>query len=667
MGHDTTVIAGTPVNFHVLGKDSLGTIAKRELKVGNGPYLNLSKQDTSLIIPGDSGSVTCVGRVTDDDGNSDEDTMVVTLKVPSKSNNDLAGLVASAGTLSPAFKPVTLLYALQVAYADSQVAITASTSDPQAELAVNGKPVGSGKPSDAVDVKVGTTQNVFSIVVTAQDGTQKAYGVSVTRLPSTDTRLSKLEPSGFILKPGFVPAVLDYADTVAFAVSAVSLKPTVNHPAAKVSVNDSVVVSGSSSKDLALIVGDNLIKVEVTAQDGKTKGVYNVKVVRRAKLIVSRALGAASAVLSDSLEAPLGTAVTLTGKDTTGFHFVKWTVTEGTGTLQDSAANPGKLTLKSATVRATGNFLINTYAVTSTIKGFVGGAFEFPDIAIEHGKDTTIRVTPLVGYRVLSLTDNGNPVSTLGAAGGFGVRTFKLVNVTAKHDIEATFLKTYTLTSSVTGDGLISPIGAIEVDSNSSRTYTLTSNSPGTGVWVSAFTDNAADQVAALTGDRMTASSYALTAINANHTIAATFAIKTFLLKVTGHDLCIRKVTTCTDPRLCVTKLCLVGSGPDADTITAQYGSKYNISTDDSLGTRPFVNFQKDGAVFSTSTSITTDPITADVTYAGTYKLVIKCCPGVCCTIITDPPVIIGSESSPISQENSYSPLLQSKEPVDEN
>jgi hypothetical protein len=353
MGKDTTVIAGTKVNFHVLGDDTLGAIVKREIKIGSGPYIALSKQDTSMILPGDSGTVTAIGRVTDDDGNSAEDTMVVTIKAPSLGNNDLAGLVSSAGSLTPSFKPVTLVYSLQVAFADSQVSLTASTSDPKAEIAVNGKAFVSGTPSDPADIKVGTSQDVFKVVVTAQDGHQKTYSVSVTRAPSNDTKLSKLEPTGFSLKPAFSPTVADYADTVAFAVTSVSIKPTPNHPSAKVTVNDSLVANGTSSKALSLSVGDNLIKLEVTAQDGKTKGVYNVKVVRNAKLILSRVFGAGSPIAADSLEFPLGTAATVTAKDSTGFHFVKWTVTEGTGTLQDSTANPGKLTIKSPTVRAT--------------------------------------------------------------------------------------------------------------------------------------------------------------------------------------------------------------------------------------------------------------------------------------------------------------------------
>lgn len=647
MGPDISVIAGSPVAFSVKGTDKFGTIAKREIRIGSGSFINLGKQDTSIVVPGDSGKVQVIGRVTDDDDNPAEDTMVVTLLPPSKSNNDLASLVPSAGVLTPGFKPVTVAYSLSVGYADSLVAVTALTVDPEATLLVNGKPATSGKPSDSIAVSVGTTLHAVEIVVTAQDGTQKIYSVAITRAPSADAGLSKLEPSGFALKPAFQSNVFDYSDTVAFKVGSVSLKPTASHPDAKITVNDSAVNSGSASGSLDLDVGDNLIKIAVTAQDGKTKSAYTIKLVRRAKVLVSRAIGTDTARV-DSLEAPLGAVVSLKVPDSAGYHFTKWALIEGTGTFQDSTANPAKLTVKAATVRATGVQEINEYTITGTISGFVGGAYDHETVKVKHGKDTSITVTPLVGYRILSVTDGGNALNALGSANKFGPKTYKLTNVTANHTLVATFLKTYTLAASVSGSGTVSPNGTTEVDSGSTQTFTLTSGSPSTGVWVSAFTDNGSDASGSLTGDRMNVSTYKLTGITANHTIAATFAVRTYRMIVTGHDLCINKVVSCPVGQLCPIKFCLAGSGPDADTLDVSHGASYTISTADSLGSRPFLNWNKNGASFSTSTGITTGAITSDVTFNAVYKsIIIDCCLlGTCCK---DPPILLPLDSSPSS------------------
>jgi hypothetical protein len=659
IGPDISIIAGSPVAFTIKGTDRFGPITKREIKVGSGSFLNLSKQDTSIIVPGDSGKVEVVGRVTDDDGNSDEDTMVVTLLRPSKSNNDLSSLVPSAGSLTPGFKPVTMAYTLQVGYNDSNVAMTALTTDPQATLVINGVPATSGKVSDSVAIKVGTTQKVFEIVVTAQDGNQKTYTVSITRSPSADAGLAKLETAKFALKPAFASSLLDYADTVAFAVTAVTVKPTASHAAAKITVNDSVVGTGTASKAIPLIVGDNLITLMVTAQDGKTKSTYTVKVVRRAKVILSRLL-AGNTVQTDSLEAPLGATITAKIADSTGFHFSRWSITEGAGNFLDSTSGSTKLVVKAPIVRATGAFAINVYTIRTGFSGFAGGKFTPDSARVEHGKDTTITITPLTGYRILTLTDNGKPANTLGASNGLGARTYKVAGATGNHLLEASFKRIYTLTTSVTGNGTISPLGTTTVDSGATQVFDMASGSPSTGVIVSSLVDNEKNLIGEVTGDPMNASKYTLTGINTDHVIKVGFTIKTFTLKVYGKDLCVNQVISCPVGQLCPITLCLVGSGPDSTTRTVSYGSKYTLSTADSLGTRSFLRWNRDGASVGTTTTITTPALTSDATYTASYSLVIDPCPIRGCVII-DPPILvpIGSAAAPVPSGQSVTPFHQ--------
>jgi hypothetical protein len=652
IGPDISVIAGSSVAFSVKGTDKFGTIAKREIKVGSGSFLNLSKQDTALVVPGDSGKVTVVGRVTDDDGNSAVDSMVVTLLPPTKSNNDLTSLIASAGVLAPAFKPVTVAYSLAVGYGDSLVSVTALTTDPAATLLVNGKPVAPGKPADSVAVPVGTTQKAFEIVVTAQDGNQKSYSIAVTRAPSADAGLANLEPVGFALKPAFKPDLFEYADTVAFKVASVTVKPTSIHPAAKILVNDTAVISGSASKALALDVGDNLIRINVTAQDGKTKSLYTVKLVRRAKVLVSRVVGADSAKV-DSLEAPLGAVVSLKAPDSTGFHFTKWALTEGTGTFQDSAVNPAKLTVKSATVRATAAFAINVYTITGTIKGFVGGAFDHASIQIQHGKDTSITVTPLVGYRVLSVTDSGAPLAALSSASKFGAKTFKLAKVTKNHTLEATFLKTYTVAVTANAGGTVSPQGTTELDSNATFELALTVSS--THFWINTFTDNGADSVAFVSGDRMATSKYIIANLTANHALNVGFALRTFQLTVVG-----KKVSVCPTGQLCLVA-CPIFTGctpaPDSLTTTVEYGVSNNIYTD-TAGVGPFSTWCGSPAMVTNANPGTVTLTAGDGKYTAKFNgatctIIIPCCPsGICCHIIPPP---IGTQST-IDQQ-SIAPL----------
>ncbi len=659
-GNDTTVMAGTLVQGHAKGTDKFGPIVTREIKIAGGAFIALSKQDTAVRPPVDSGKFPIVVRVTDNDGNSAMDTLIVTVSTPSKSNADLADLGASAGTLTPSFKAVTAFYSLGVAYADSQVTVKATTADTGAKLAINGKPVASGAASDPVSIAVGTAVNVFQLVVTAQDGTQKVYAISVTRAPSAEAQLSKLEATGITLKPDFSSSILAYADTVANALASITLKPTVSNVGAKVSVNDSTLPSGTVSNPLPLKVGDNLMQVLVTAQDGKTKATYTVKVVRRAKLILSRKLGDLAATQTDSIEAPLGSTVKINSADTTGYHFSKWGITEGTAAVSDSAADSTMLTLQAATVRANAAFAINIYTIT-TLAG-AGGIFNPPSAIVKHGDSVTITISPLTGYRILTFKDNGEGAIALGSK--LGVWRYTLKNVSGIHNLEATFMPYFTMSAASSANGsVVNPAAPVTVDAGGSYTfqfkavsaaYTLTELSDGTG------------GVPIPVPDSSGSFNYTVSNISADHNLTATFAIKTFTLKINGHFLCVRQVVTCTDPGLCLIKLCLAGSGPDTDSLTVNYGSSFNITTADSLDTRPFVNWAKDGASFATTTSITTNPITSNVTYTANYKpaIIIKCCPGICCTIGTTP---VLTEPLLTSPSTAPPPMPQSMLPLPEN
>ncbi|TBL71506.1 S-layer homology domain-containing protein [Paenibacillus thalictri] len=121
------------------------------------------------------------------------------------SNADLNSLALSNGTLSPSFASGTTVYTSNVANSVSSVTVTANVYDTNAMLTVNGTQVVSGQASGAINLNVGS--NVIPIVVTAEDGTTKAYNVTVTRadmltansgvpIAITDAPVSVTVPSG---------------------------------------------------------------------------------------------------------------------------------------------------------------------------------------------------------------------------------------------------------------------------------------------------------------------------------------------------------------------------------------------------------------------------------------------------------------------------------------
>ncbi len=93
--------------------------------------------------------------------------------------------------------------------------------------------------------------------------------------------------SALALSPStFSASTLAYTASVANTVTHVKLTPTKAHTGASIKVGTgtslSAVTSGSASDAIALSVGANAIKVEVTAQDGATKRTYTVTVTRAA-------------------------------------------------------------------------------------------------------------------------------------------------------------------------------------------------------------------------------------------------------------------------------------------------------------------------------------------------------------------------------------------------
>lgn len=450
-GNDTTVTVGAKVPVHVGGTDKYGKIEKREVRLHGSStgFQVLSKEDTVFTAPNEPGSYMVVARVTDDDGLQDVDTMFVTVVL--SANADLSNLVFSAGALAPAFKPAISLYTAQVAYTDSIVTVTPTAKDLEAKVTVNAKPVASGSASDPVKLVVGSNSKIFEIIVTAPDGTQRTFTISVARDPSADASLAKLDVTGFALKPAFASTTLDYADTVSGSVATVTLKPTVAVPTATLTVNDSAMASGTATFPMPLAIGENVFKVVVTSQSGALKTTYTAKVIRRAQLILMRSLDGKPGTLIDSSESVPGAPQAISSDPVTGYHFVKWTLLEGTAVLKDSLANPTEITLKSAKVKAQANYVINQYVIKAS--GNAGGSIApSGDVNVVHGSDQPFTIQALPGFRLRSLTVDG----ANGAGSMVGnIYTFKAVST--GHSITADFVKLDTLTAKQNKGGKISP------------------------------------------------------------------------------------------------------------------------------------------------------------------------------------------------------------------
>lgn len=137
------------------------------------------------------GANTLTTVVTAQDGSTKSYVVNVTRLLPS-SNADLSALSLSIGTLQPAFAPGVTSYTAAVGHATTSVTVTPTVSHALASVVVNGTPVASGNASGAIPLNVGA--NTAVVVVTAQDGSTKAYTITVTR--SRPTVVTGTSPAG---------------------------------------------------------------------------------------------------------------------------------------------------------------------------------------------------------------------------------------------------------------------------------------------------------------------------------------------------------------------------------------------------------------------------------------------------------------------------------------
>jgi gliding motility-associated-like protein len=265
----------TSITFKPIVADATATVTVNGTTVASG--------SNSAAIPLNVGSNVISTVVTAQDGVTSI-TYNVTVNRASlySTNANLANLVPSLGSLSPAFTVANTNYTIGLANSHTSIMIRPIVADATAMVTVNGTAVTSGSYSAAIPLVLGN--NAISIVVTAQDGVTKiTYTLTVNRAGgSTNANLAGLVPGIGSLSPAFAAATASYTISLANSHTSITFKPTTADPTATVIVNGTAVASGTNSAAIPLNVGNNVISIVVTAQDGLTKITYTVTVNRAA-------------------------------------------------------------------------------------------------------------------------------------------------------------------------------------------------------------------------------------------------------------------------------------------------------------------------------------------------------------------------------------------------
>lgn len=508
-GLDLTVLVGAPIRLVVRATDRHGPILKRELKVDAGAFASYSGEDTTFAAPSEPATLTCILRVTDTDGLTDEDTVLVTVLL--SSNAELDGLEISSGTLDPAFKPSTQLYSVRVDFSDSLFRVVPRAKSPTATLTVNGSSTASGSESAPIRPPVGSNLNLIQVVVTAPDGTQRVYSLSVVRGASLAASLSGLDVLGASLRPAFASNRMEYTDTVPHAADHIAFKPTLAAAASTLSLNGNPVASGVETGSLALKAGENRFTFVAASGDGALSTTYRINIVRLAQLVVTRKSGEQAPVLIDSSDLLPGGAKAVQVPIPEGYRFVRWTLLEGEAGLSDSGSAATSISMRSGKVRAQAEFVLKTYTLTATATP--GGTLS-PDgeTLVAHGQGQAYVIKPDEGYRILSVKVAGTEVPS--AHDG----SLEIGNVTSSQSIQAAFGRTFIIMAITGPGGTVSPLGSTTVDEGGKVDYTIT---PFSGFRMKSLLIDGVDSSVGHDG------SFTFAAVSGPHTLEAGF-IRTF-------------------------------------------------------------------------------------------------------------------------------------------
>ena len=257
------------------------TVTAQPAVAGDSVTINGEATTSRPIALGGAGTTTPVNVVVSESGTNSRTYTVLLTKASLTGNNSLRSLSISPGSLNPGFNTNTLSYEVSVASNVSSMRVTPTLDDPPATMTVNGQPATSGQ-AQTIPLRDPGQNTIFTITVTAQNGTQKTYTVVVAREAlSANNNLSALHVTPGTLTPTFAPDQLPYTVDVATGVSSLTVTATLQDLNAGLIINGQGISSGQPReiKPLAPPGSDTLITILVRAPSGAEK-TYTVTVKR---------------------------------------------------------------------------------------------------------------------------------------------------------------------------------------------------------------------------------------------------------------------------------------------------------------------------------------------------------------------------------------------------
>ncbi len=141
------------------------------------------------------------------------------------------------------------------------------------------------------------------------------------------------------------------------------------------------------------------------------------------------------------------------------------------------------------------------------------------NVMVNANLSQTFTYSAKSGYTITSVLVDGASVPITGS--------YTFNNVQADHTISVTSaIETFTVTASAGANGVISPTGSVSVNYGGSQTFTIT---PNAGYHIASITANGAS----VTVTSPSVQTYQFSAVSADSSLTATFAINTYTINVT--------------------------------------------------------------------------------------------------------------------------------------
>ncbi len=200
------------------------------------------------------------------------------------SDNNLLDLTVTPGTLTPVFASSITTYSVNVGSTVTGIIVTATLSDTNATMTINGQGTSSGQIRD-IPLGVAGSSTEVNITVIAPSSDQKIYIITVIRPLPSNSDLSALTVTPGTLVPDFVSSETTYTMNVPLTVDSVTVAATKSDPDAEMS-GDVIAGVGTETGQATISLGlpfiptTRTVNIAVRTQDGISTKHYTITINR---------------------------------------------------------------------------------------------------------------------------------------------------------------------------------------------------------------------------------------------------------------------------------------------------------------------------------------------------------------------------------------------------